>query len=116
MLDWRQGEDIAAAYLEDRGWKVLERNFRKRLGEIDIIAAGEDLIAFVEVKTWKSDAIIDLEYSLNSRKKQIYITLSKHYLLEHREWENHYVRYDVLFVDVSSGRVKYLKNAFTENG
>lgn len=50
------GERLAAIYLERCGYRILERSFRTRLGEIDLIAALEDqLIVFVEVKTWCND-------------------------------------------------------------
>lgn len=44
------GEDLAAAELERRGFRVLERNYRKATGEIDIIAEKKDVVYFVEVK------------------------------------------------------------------
>ena len=59
METGKLGEDMAAKYLEDKGWRVLERNFRHRVGEIDIVAEdprGE--LVFVEVKTRTGDAKI----------------------------------------------------------
>lgn len=50
----REGERIALALLKERGYRILERNFRTRLGEIDIIASHNNTICFVEVKTRKS--------------------------------------------------------------
>ncbi|WP_411721019.1 YraN family protein [Mycetocola sp.] len=47
----RRGEDLAARFLEDAGYRVVERNWRCRQGEIDIIASKEDTLVFVEVKT-----------------------------------------------------------------
>ena len=46
-----QGEDIACWYLKKQGYKILERNFRIRGGEIDIVAQDKDYLVFVEVKT-----------------------------------------------------------------
>lgn len=46
-----QGEDIAVMYLRKKGYTVLERNFRKQYGEIDIIAVYNDVLIFIEVKT-----------------------------------------------------------------
>jgi putative endonuclease len=47
----RLGEDYAASMLEKRGYKVIDRNFRNKFGEIDIIALDADTLVFVEVKT-----------------------------------------------------------------
>jgi putative endonuclease len=47
----RYGEDRAATYLQDRGYEIIERNWRSRAGEIDLIARENDRLVFVEVKT-----------------------------------------------------------------
>lgn len=46
----RRGEDLAAAYLRGLGWQVLERNWRCRLGELDLVARDRDALVFCEVK------------------------------------------------------------------
>lgn len=51
----KTGEDLAAAYLADKGWEILERNWRCRAGEIDIVAKTRDTVVIVEVKTRTSD-------------------------------------------------------------
>ncbi len=50
-----RGEEIAAKYLTDNGYKIIARNFRIRGGEIDIIAIDGDILAFIEVKTRTSN-------------------------------------------------------------
>ena len=57
----RRGEEVAAAFLERQGYTILERNFRLRQGEIDLIAAKDETVAFVEVKTRRT-----LDYGLPS--------------------------------------------------
>jgi putative endonuclease len=47
----KYGEDIAASYLQDRGYSILERNWRCEIGEIDLIAKYKESLVFVEVKT-----------------------------------------------------------------
>lgn len=47
----RYGEDLAAVFLERKGWRILEKNFRNKLGEIDLIARDGKVIVFVEVKS-----------------------------------------------------------------
>ncbi len=46
----KYGEDKACEYLEHRGWRILDRNFRCKAGELDIVALGEGHLCFVEVK------------------------------------------------------------------
>lgn len=50
-----RGEDLAAKFLKDKGYKIIERNFRKGYGEIDIIAVHKNILVFVEVKTRTGD-------------------------------------------------------------
>lgn len=52
----REGEDAAAAFLEARGYTIVDRNVRSREGEIDIVAARDDVVAYIEVKTRSSRA------------------------------------------------------------
>ncbi|MBI3602618.1 MAG: YraN family protein [Candidatus Omnitrophica bacterium] len=48
------GEEHACRYLQDKGYKILEKNFRNRMGEIDLIAQDKHTVCFIEVKTRKS--------------------------------------------------------------
>ena len=52
------GEDFAADYLEKEGYRILERNYATKLGEIDIIAQKDNFIAFVEVKARSEDSTL----------------------------------------------------------
>ncbi len=51
----RQGEDLAAIHLKEKGYEILERNFSNKFGEIDIIARDKNVLVFVEVKAKKGD-------------------------------------------------------------
>ena len=55
LQDGKLGEDIAVEYLKKQGLKIIERNFRIRGGEIDIVALDGSILAFVEVKTRRSN-------------------------------------------------------------
>ena len=107
----RAGEDAAASYLEENGIKILEKNFRSRLGEIDIVAMDGDTLIFVEVKTWASYGIDALEYAIDAKKRHKIIETSKYFLSLHREYRYMAIRFDVIFV--SSG-ITHLASAFTE--
>lgn len=107
------GEDLAARYLCRRGYKVLERNFRSRLGEIDIIAKeGGDLV-FVEVKTKSSFAFGLPEERVDKRKQRKLIKTAEYYLVENEIGECSW-RIDVIAIHKTPQgvpRFKLIKNA-----
>ena len=110
----KYGEDLACEYLIKNNYKIVERNFLCKQGEIDVIAfsqTGE--LVFVEVKTRKS-----LKYgmpceSVNKHKIQNIIFSSKYYILKHNCY-NINIRYDVIeiyWID-SNFVINHLINAF----
>jgi putative endonuclease len=73
-LSWQkgiQGEDLARRYLKQKGYKILERNWRNGRHEIDIIAKDKECIVFVEVRTRQENQLCSGYDSVNQRKKQI---------------------------------------------
>ncbi len=114
--DWREGERRAAAFLESEGFTVLEKNFRDRRGEVDIVALRRDELIFVEVKSWRRLPFADLEYSIDRKKIRTIVRESRRYLSEHPEYRKLYVRYDLIFIEVETGRVEHIPAAFTESG
>lgn len=108
------GELLAAAYLGDYGYRVIERNFRKASGEVDIIAVEGGTIAFCEVKSWERMPISGLEQALSRRKQGRIIRTSIWFLQEHPEFADFQPRFDLLFV--SNGSVEHIKNAFGGRG
>lgn len=105
----RTGERLAAEELTRRGYRMLERNFRCRYGEIDLIAEdGCDLI-FVEVKTRRGDAYGIPEEAVTLRKQRKIIQVASYYLDLHacaeRSW-----RVDVVAVQLSrSGKLEEIR-------
>jgi len=114
----RTGEEAAASYLEQKGMRILERNFRSRTGEVDIIALDKDprgtqeTLVFTEVKTWSAYGIDALEQSLNVKKRHKIIETSKYFLSLHREYRYMAIRFDVIFI--STDGITHLASAFTE--
>ncbi len=98
-----KGERLAASYLRDCGWEVLERNYRTRLGEIDLVCRDHDTIVFVEVKTRTSSNFARPDESVTRRKQAKLRRLVEEYLLKHR-LESSDVRFDVLGVLLDSPR------------
>ena len=108
----RAGEAAAALLLEEKGMQILERNFRSRIGEVDIIALDGEILVFAEVKTWSSLGIDALEQALDAKKQRKIIETSKYFLSLHRKYRYMAVRYDVIFI--SSEGITHLASAFTE--
>ena len=108
----RAGEDAAASYLEEKGIKILEKNFRSRMGEIDIVALDGETLIFVEVKAWSFYGIDALEHAINAKKRHKIIETSKYFLSLHREYRYMTVRFDVMLI--SPGGFTHLASAFTE--
>ena len=122
------GEDQAAAFLEKRGYAILDRNARTPYGEIDLVArqefpgeagAGGDsksMIVFVEVKTRTSLKFGYPEQAVNSRKQEHMLASAEAYLQSHPELEDDW-RVDVIAVQrFRSGRpveIVHFENALT---
>lgn len=79
----RMGEDAAAKELRRRGYRILERNFRCSLGEIDIVAEEDGEIVIVEVKTRSAGAHADPQDSVTPAKAARLIKLGRAYLARH---------------------------------
>ena len=115
----KYGEDLACKYLETKGYKIKERNFRTFLGEIDIISEYKGNIVFVEVKTRRSDKFGYPEEAINYNKQQKIIKNAFCYLAKYNLWENNYC-FDVILISISNHkdikRIKHIRNAFYLDG
>ena len=115
----KYGEDLACKYLETKGYKIKERNFRTFLGEIDIISEYKRNIIFVEVKTRRSDKFGYPEEAINYNKQRKIIKNALCYLAKYNLWENNYC-FDVILVSISNHkeikRIKHIRNAFYIDG
>jgi putative endonuclease len=108
----RDGEDRAAEVLEKAGMRIIARNFRSRRGEIDLIALDKETIVFIEVKTWTSYSIDDLQYAVDEKKQRRIIETAKYFLSENRKYNCMAVRFDVIFIGPQD--ITHLASAFME--
>ncbi len=100
------GERVAAMFLEQRGYKIIARNFRTRVGEMDLIAEDADGLAFVEVRTRRGDAWGMPEESLTSRKRARLLMVAQEFLQTHEEYANRAWRVDLVAIELDrAGRV-----------
>lgn len=110
------GEDRACAYLESCGYRIIDRNFRCRAGEIDIIAASGNTICFAEVKTRRSLSFGLPREAVGRTKKARIKRAAAYYLLCHREYARYGQRMDViemLHID-EKWYVNHIESAFGE--
>ena len=105
------GEDAVARALVRRGFTVLERQYRRRLGEIDIIARDPDgVLCFVEVKTRSDAGFAQAREAVTPSKQRKLRAAALCYLAEHKL--DCQCRFDVAEVYWGSRRINYITNAF----
>ncbi len=99
------GEDLACKYLENQGYKILERNFEARQGEIDIIALDKTEIVFIEVKT-RSNTLYGKPAEAVNEQKQKHLIKTIEYYLYIRHLEKQFVRIDVIEIYLYKNKYK----------
>lgn len=112
------GESLATEYLSEKGYKVLERNFSCRIGEVDIIAMQEDTVAFIEVKTRSSEKF-GLPSEAVSLTKQNRIVKTALYYMQRNRLLDYMCRFDVIEIIVdpeNKSRINLIKDAFQYSG
>ena len=65
------GEDIAVKFLEKNNYKILERNYRKPWGEIDIVGEKDGIVRFIEVKSVSREALPDISREMDYRPEEL---------------------------------------------
>jgi putative endonuclease len=106
------GEQAAEAHLTAQGYLVLERNFRYKRAEVDLIAAKEKTLVLVEVKTRSSHQYGFPEEAVSTRKEAM-LQLAADYYIEQHQWL-HEVRFDVISVLWQQGKpeILHIEDAF----
>jgi len=109
----KQGEDLAVKYLKKLGYKIIERNYRCTMGEIDIIAKEKEALIFIEVKTRKSDKDVEPFESIGVRKQAKIRDLAEFYL-QKKEVDECEIRFDVLSIVIQDkeNQIEHITNAF----
>ena len=75
----REGEKQAVKYLKKNGYKILEKNYRTRFGEVDVIARKGEVVAFIEVKTRLTDIFGSPSQAVTRERQIKYIQAAKFY-------------------------------------
>jgi putative endonuclease len=109
----KAGEDLAARFLEQQGFKIIGRNYRFERGEIDLIAEEGEELVFVEVKTRRSSVFGAPEDAVTEEKQEQVHAVAEGYLFEH-DIDNRPCRFDVVAIDFENGQadIRHIRNAF----
>jgi len=105
----KYGEDLAVSYLEQKGFELLERNYRHSHGEIDLIVLWKnELLVFVEVKLRKSNSYGEPEVFVSRAQERLIIQTAEHYIYA-TNWHKD-IRFDILAI--TGERVTHIEDAF----
>lgn len=109
----KKGEELALQFLKKKGYRILEKNYVCKLGEIDLIAQEKDTLAFVEVKTRRSTAFGPPQMAVD-QKKQEQLSKAALQFLKERRLEEAKARFDVVAILFGSKgpEVELIRNAF----
>jgi putative endonuclease len=96
----KQGEDLAARFLEHKGFSVVTRNYRYKHAEIDLIVRKDDWTIFVEVKTRSSNAFGEPETFVDWKKGRKIMEAAEEYIFS-TNWHGH-IRFDIVSVKLGN--------------
>ena len=108
----RHAEELAAAFLQQRGLTLVARNYRCRFGEIDLIARDDATIVFVEVRLRGADRFGGAAASITAAKRTRLLRAARHYLARVRPVPA--CRFDAVLVSGADFSIEWLKNVFGE--
>jgi putative endonuclease len=103
---------LAADFLTAKGLRVIERNYRCRLGEIDLVAREGETTVFVEVRQRASSAFGGAAASITAAKRQRLLRAARHYLASLRTLPQ--CRFDALLIQGDPPQIEWVRNAFGE--
>lgn len=105
----QEAEDLAAGYLQGQGLKLVTRNYRCRMGEIDLVMNDRGTLVFVEVRMRKSGYFGGAGASITAHKQSKLIRAAQHYLQQQAFQPP--CRFDALLLD--GGKMEWIKDAFS---
>lgn len=113
----KHGEQQAEHWLVSQGLMTIERNYRCRSGEIDLVMLDPnpkdtEVLAFIEVRLRGPGAFVDSVDSVDVHKQRRLITAARHFLMTYPQWNNHACRFDVVGIDGKSGQLRWIPGAF----
>lgn len=110
----QESEASAEQFLREKGYRILERNLRATIGELDLVAEDRGVLVFVEVKARTTGAFGGARLAVDRRKQTKLIRLASQYLAQ-RHLADRPCRFDVVLVQGgtdASARIEHVENAF----
>ncbi len=108
----------AERYLRRKGYRILDRNVRSPLGELDLVARSGQVLVFVEVKARRTSALGGAAYAVDGRKQAKLVRLAAQYLAQ-RKLSNRLCRFDVVLCREGMdgpAHIEHIENAFQVSG
>lgn len=106
-----KGEQMAERYLESKGYDIVERNYRYKLAEIDLIVRDNNFLVFVEVKTRSNSSFGYPEEAVNDKKAQKVVEGAEYYI-EKNSWDGN-IRFDIVAINLGKDSdIKHFEDAF----
>lgn len=112
----KEGEEVAAKFLENKGYKILERNYYTRFGEIDLVASKNNILTFVEVKLKHGEGFGTPEEMIGNSKLSRVQRMAEFYLMDKPNMAKIYKTYliDAVCIMVGNGgeveRINHYEN------
>ncbi len=107
----KRGEDIAADFITKKGLLIIDRNFRTKIGEIDIVAVDGDVVAFIEVKSRKTDTFGNPSDFVNRYQRKRIINTAQIFMKQ-KNLIDMQPRFDVCEIYSTTNTINYIENAF----
>ena len=110
----QEGEAEAERYLRRKGYRIVARNIRSSLGELDLVAEDGQTLVFIEVKARRSGAYGGAVHAVHRQKQQKLVRLASQFLAQ-RHWMERSCRFDVVLLEgteTAGLRVEHIQNAF----
>jgi putative endonuclease len=109
----KKGEEVALRFLKKKGYRIIEKNYVCKMGEMDIIAKDKDTLAFIEVKTRTTTEFGPPQLAVNSSKQRQLSKVALNYLKE-KQLEDVKARFDVvaILLEQEKEKIELIKDAF----
>lgn len=110
----QEGEAEAERYLRRKGYRIVAKNLRSSLGELDLVAEDSGVLVFIEVKARRTAEFGGAIHAVDRHKRQKLVRLAAQFLAQ-RHWMDRVCRFDVVLLEPTATaalRLEHIQNAF----